>query len=96
MSFHILALCKCQVLLLLLMLICSLKSRWVFHLGDKYHPTFKYFLHNWAGSDTVSSLNHPKLHQNAEDTVMGELSFDSPTAKPTFKRPVHFSKFLGF
>lgn len=72
------------------------KADGVFHLGDKYHPTFKYFLHNWAGSDTISSLNHPNPHQNAEDTVMGELSFDSPTAKPTYKRPVHFSKFLGF
>jgi len=49
-----------------------------------------------AGSDMISSLNHPKLHQNAEDTVMGELSFDSPTAEPTFKRPVRFFQVLGF
>lgn len=54
------------------------------------------FFINVARSDIMLSLNHHKLHQNAEDTVMGELSFDRPTAEPTFKSPVHLFQVLVF
>lgn len=55
MSFQILALCKCQVLLLLSCSSAAWKADGVFHLGDKHHPTFKYFLHNWAGYNLIKS-----------------------------------------
>lgn len=43
-----------------------------------------------AGSDIISSFI--KMQQ----IVIGELSFDSPTAVPTFKHPVYFFQFFGF